>query len=128
MRVFDSGEGWVNFEECVAPFLEAGPAGAMSAMYAIRGFRLACYPTGFDASELVSGVRQLTALLRGGVDIVLQSGVTRRLAMGQVVLAEERENGGNRLRATSAEQALLLIAPLVSQRESQAGLGPEDAI
>jgi len=126
IRMFDGDDGKTAFEDCVSPFLEAGPAGAMSAMHAIQGVRFVRYPAGFEIPRHTSGERKLVALLRGEVEIASHGGGTRNLTSGQVLLAEDRESDGHISNGAEAEAALFLFAPMVLQRQTEGGLSQDD--
>ena len=126
-RMFDGDDGLTAFQDCVSPFLEAGPAGAMSAMYAIGGLRLVRYPAGFVTPRHSAAERKIVALLHGAVEIEGHGGEARQLSAGQVLLAEDRTGRGHVSLGTGPGDALFLFAPLLSRQPVDGGLGPKDA-
>lgn len=112
-RVYTGEDGESHFDDVDVPLRDYGAIGAMSEL--VRGKGVIFRETGgeYDLDFHNAPRRQLVVMLSGGgVELETGDGSKRRLAAGDILLAEDTSGRGHISRAIDAEPRVSLFLPL----------------
>ncbi len=114
-RIFTGTDGESHFEDLDIPLKDLGSIGAMSKLIEATGVVFRETGPEYDLDWHNAPRRQFVVMLSGGpVEIEVGDGSTRRFGPGDVLLAEDVEGEGHRVRVLGPEARVALslaIAP-----------------
>ena len=112
IRVYAGGDGESHFEEVDIEVQSQSGIGRLSKL--IRGPGMMCREVDgdYDLDFHQAPRRQFIVNLRGAVDITVGSGETRRLAAGDILLAEDTTGRGHKSRAVDGRPRSCLVVPI----------------
>ncbi len=112
VRVFAGDDGESHFEDVDIEVSPQGGIGRLSKLISGPGVVFREVDGDYDLDFHQAPRRQFVVNLRGGVDITVGSGETRRLQSGDILLAEDTSGRGHKSRAVDGRPRSCLFVPI----------------
>ena len=112
VRVYAGNDGESHFEDVDIQVRPQGGIGRLSTLIRGPGVIFREVDGDYDLDFHTAPRRQFVVNLRGAVDITVGSGETRRLAAGDILLAEDTTGHGHRSRAVDGRPRTCLFVPI----------------
>ena len=112
VRVYAGDDGESHFEDVDIEVRPHGGIGRLSGLIRGPGVMFREVDGDYDLDFHQAPRRQFVVNLRGGVDITVGSGETRRLQAGDILLAEDTSGRGHKSRAVDGRPRSCLFVPI----------------